>query len=114
MPSHCTGAPPASRQGTWKETSPMADEQHGIMIRSIDWREVFPFTHLFRAFRVAVHPSKLILALVALLALYFGGNLLDKIWPSDYLATPDSLGVRPLEPLKPGQNQGVFFTFFTH
>jgi hypothetical protein len=96
----------------------MADEQHGIMIRSIDWREVFPFTHLFRAFRVAVHPSKLILALVALLAIYVGGNVLDKIWPSDYLVPwggDEQLRVLPLEPPKsPDAKQGIFFTFFTY
>ena len=42
----------------------MADE--AATVRSIDWRELFPFTNLFRAFRVAIHPSKLIIALVAL------------------------------------------------
>src|SRR4051812_22805500 len=97
----------------------MADEQLGssnsdtTILRGIDWREVFPFTHLFRAFRIAVHPSKLILALVALLAIYFGGNALDAIWPNKHLAPVNTLGVRPIEPMPEGKNQGIFFTLFS-
>lgn len=56
----------------------MAEEPH--VIRGINWRETFPFTNIFRAFRVAVHPSKLALGLVALLLLYFGGRMLDMVW----------------------------------
>jgi len=55
-------------------------------IRSIHWREVFPFLHLFRAFRIAVHPSKLALGLVALLSLYAGGRILDGVWPQSFKA----------------------------
>lgn len=62
----------------------MADEAQTQMIRSINWREVFPFTHLFRAFRIAVHPSKLLLALAALLLIYLGGRVLDGVWREDY------------------------------
>src|SRR5687768_16978568 len=64
----------------------MADEPQ--QIRGINWRETFPFTHLFRAFRIAVHPSKLMLGLIALLALYAGGRLLDGLWSPRNLATP--------------------------
>jgi hypothetical protein len=66
----------------------MADEAQTI--RSINWREVFPFTNLFKAFRVAVHPSKLVLALAALLLIYFGGRLLDVCWPEKYMVQPGS------------------------
>ena len=62
----------------------MADEVQTI--RSINWREVFPFTHLFRTFRIAVHPSKLLLALAALLLIYAGGRALDGVWRDDHLA----------------------------
>src|SRR5207237_7722170 len=65
-----------------KELPPMADEAQTI--RSIHWREAFPFTHMFRAFRIAVHPSKLLLALAALLLIYAGGRLLDAAWPAKY------------------------------
>ena len=64
----------------------MADEVQTI--RSINWREVFPFTHLFRTFRIAVHPSKLLLALAALLLIYAGGRALDGVWRENHLATP--------------------------
>src|SRR5436305_493844 len=65
----------------------MADDSGGQVLRGINWREAFPFTHLFRTFRIAIHPSKLILALVALLLLYVGGRVLDGLWPTEYLVT---------------------------
>src|SRR3954454_5643293 len=64
----------------------MAEEPH--VIRGINWREAFPFTNLFRAFRIAIHPSKLVLALLALLTLYFGGRVLDGFWMHEYRAVP--------------------------
>ena len=64
----------------------MADEAQ--QIRSINWREVFPFTHLFKAFRVAVHPSKLVLALVALILIYLGGLVLDAVWVDKHRVAP--------------------------
>ena len=64
----------------------MADESY--VVRGVNWRETFPFTQIFRAFRVAIHPTKLILALVALMALYAGGWLLDSLWPVQYRAIP--------------------------
>src|SRR5688500_1852677 len=64
----------------------MADESS--VLRGINWREAFPFTHLFRAFRIAIHPSKLVLGLVLLLSLYAGGRILDGIWPARHLAVP--------------------------
>src|SRR5713101_4614579 len=68
----------------------MADESSSSshVIRGINWRETFPFTQIFRAFRVAIHPTKLILALVALLAIYLGGRVLDAIWPVQDRAVP--------------------------
>jgi hypothetical protein len=69
----------------------MADEPQ--VIRGIDWKATFPFVSLFRGFRVAIHPSKLILALVALMLIYFGGKVLDGIWPRDYRAVPNELDI---------------------
>jgi hypothetical protein len=57
----------------------MADEP--LSIRGVHWRDALPVTHLFRTFRVAVHPSKLLLALTALLLAYVGGRGLDLVWP---------------------------------
>ena len=60
-------------------------------LRHVDWGEVFPFVHLFKGFRLAVHPPKLMLALVAVLLIYGGGRVLDGIWgllPDRYQPVP--------------------------
>ena len=67
----------------------MAEEPH--VLRGINWREAFAFTNIFRAFRIAIHPSKLVLALLALLALYFGGRVLDGLWWHEYRAVPGEI-----------------------
>lgn len=64
----------------------MADES--LVVRGINWRETFPFTQVFRAFRVAIHPTKIFLALALLLALYVGGRVLDALWPVEHKAVP--------------------------
>src|SRR6185295_2945027 len=69
----------------------MADEPY--VIRGINWKETFPFTLIFRSFRIAIHPSKLVLALLALLSIYCGGRILDAIWPARYLAVPGEVFV---------------------
>jgi hypothetical protein len=61
----------------------MADESQTI--RGINWRETFSFTHLFRTFRIAVHPSKLILGLLLIFSLFAGGKILDALWPQSSL-----------------------------
>lgn len=66
----------------------MADQ--GQILRGIDFRSVFPFVHIFRSFRIAIDPSKLGLAVAALVLLLFGGLLLDKIWPDAYRVVPGS------------------------
>ncbi len=48
-----------------------------VMLEKINWREAFPFVHLFRTFRLAIHPSKLAFALSAVLICYMGGRLMD-------------------------------------
>lgn len=60
----------------------MADDAQSI--QSLNWRELFPFTHLFRAFRVAIHPSKLVLGFGLILLVYFGGRVLDVFWPATH------------------------------
>lgn len=64
----------------------MADKDS--IVRGIDYKSTFPFTHLFRSFRLAIDPSKLVLAMAALLLLYVGGRCLDGIWPEKYRAIP--------------------------
>jgi hypothetical protein len=69
----------------------MADEP--LTVRGINWRQAFPFINLFRAFRVAVHPSKLVLALVALILLYVSGQVLDLFWAVDSRAVPQEVSL---------------------
>jgi hypothetical protein len=69
----------------------MPEDTH--VIRGINWRETFPFTHIFRSFRVAIHPSKLILALLAILCLYVGGRLLDGMWPAAHRGVPNEVNL---------------------
>lgn len=69
----------------------MADESQ--VVRSIDWKSVFPFTLIFRSFRVAIHPSKLVLALAAIFLIFVGGWVLDSLTHSKYQAVRGELGL---------------------
>lgn len=69
----------------------MADDNQTL--RSIDYRAAFPFTHIFRSFRIAVHPSKLLLALALLLVMYVGGRILDGIWFAKHSAVPGEIAL---------------------
>src|SRR5579859_5808223 len=109
MPPRAPGTP-CARSHQWDKGGPsMADE--ASTVRIVDWRELFPFTHLFRAFRVAIHPSKLIIALVALASLWIGGLILDGIWLNRYTATPKELSDLGIST---EVNAGVFHTFFNY
>lgn len=65
--------------------------QEPQVLRTIEWRSVFPFTQLFQSFRVAIHPAKLVLALLAILLVYCCGRTLDAVWPGRHLAVPGEL-----------------------
>ena len=54
------------------------------VVREVDWRAVFPCLNIFRTFRIAIHPSKLILALVFILMMYGLGRGLDAVWPAKF------------------------------
>ncbi len=56
----------------------MADEQHEL--RRVNWNEVFAFTHIFKSFRMAIHPSKILLMLAAIVVIYVGGRVMDGVW----------------------------------
>src|SRR5450755_1721630 len=82
----------------------MADEP--LTVRGISWRQTFPFINLFRAFRVAVHPSKIVLALAAMILLYMGGHVLDLLWPIQDRAVADEPAIYEQfsSTAHPGQN----------
>ncbi len=56
----------------------MAEEK--FQLSGIDWQETFSFTHVFRSFRLAIHPSKLVLAFVGLAVCVIAGLVLDRLW----------------------------------
>src|SRR5438552_15261023 len=91
MPRHYNAASGffAGRNSGKKRGTAMADESH--VIRGIDWKAAFPFTQIFRSFRIAIHPSKIILALLAMLLIWAGGAFLDWVWPARYSAVPSEL-----------------------
>jgi hypothetical protein len=74
----------------------MADESQAI--QAINWREIFPFTHIFRAFWIAIHPSKLVLGVLLIFTLFLGGHILDAFWPTEYL--PNAFDVQHYEELR--------------
>ncbi len=56
----------------------MADEQR--VVRSVSWNEVFSFSHILKSFKMAIHPSKIILALLAIILTCALGVAMDKVW----------------------------------
>jgi len=56
----------------------MADETREL--RRINWGECFAFTQIFRSFRMAIQPTKLILAFCGLVLTYASGRILDVVW----------------------------------
>ncbi len=56
----------------------MADEQNEL--RSVRWTELFSFTHIFKCFKMAIHPSKLLLAFAAITIVFVAGNVMDVVW----------------------------------
>ncbi|MDP6543163.1 MAG: hypothetical protein QGH60_04175 [Phycisphaerae bacterium] len=49
-------------------------------INTINWMAVFSFSHIFKSFRIAIHPSKILLGLAAIISIYFSGRVLDGVW----------------------------------
>ncbi len=67
----------------------MAEEQQEI--RQVNWNELFHFTEIFKSFKMAIHPSKLLLTLSALVLLCVLGWVMDKVWSSwgGYVQPPE-------------------------
>jgi hypothetical protein len=65
----------------------MAEEQN--VVKRIVWSEVFSFPHIFKSFKMAIHPSKLLLGVLFVVLLMVGGNVLDVIWQAGGGAVPE-------------------------
>lgn len=68
-----------------------SNSQTTSVVRGVDYKAAFPFVHLFKGFRLAIDPSKILLALALLLAVYAGGRLLDAVWPDRHRAVRGEL-----------------------
>ncbi|XAM00308.1 hypothetical protein OT109_02750 [Phycisphaeraceae bacterium D3-23] len=66
----------------------MSDNTRRVRIEGVDWIAFAPVLNLARAFRMALQPGKLVLALVAVLLLFGVGELLDLAW-GDVAELPD-------------------------
>lgn len=53
---------------------------HRVHVEDVAWLDVLPGLRLFRSFRQAIHPAKILLALMLVVLLYLGGNVLDLAW----------------------------------
>lgn len=49
-------------------------------VRDVQWSSVLEFTHLFKSFRLAINPAKIVLALVAIMVIYCAGRVFDTAW----------------------------------
>ena len=74
----------------------MAD--HGTTVRGIDYKATFPFVHLFRGFRLAIDPTKIAMAMAALILLFLGGKVLDAAWPLHSKAVVNELAIYASHP----------------
>lgn len=55
----------------------MSDEQHEL--RRVNWKELFPWTNIFKSFRMAIQPSKLALAAATVILVALLGWAMDRV-----------------------------------
>ncbi|HTV48772.1 MAG TPA: hypothetical protein VMG59_10055 [Phycisphaerae bacterium] len=56
-----------------------------FVLRRVDFRSIFDFSRIFRAFRLSIEPPCLITALLAILVIYTSGRTLDLFWGEQVL-----------------------------
>ena len=61
-------------------------------LRRINWSECFPFTRIFRSFKIATAPGKLGLALAAVVLTCLWGGILDSLWSSKHQPLRNEVG----------------------
>ena len=59
---------------------PVSSDKHRVRIEEVEWAGLLPFVHVFRSFRMAIHPPKLLTALLLATLLFVTGQVLDAIW----------------------------------
>ena len=58
----------------------MPQHHDPLRLEDIDWPALLPFVHLFKSFRMAISPPKLMVALVLVVVLYLFGVFLDAVF----------------------------------
>ncbi len=51
-----------------------------MQVQGVRWESVLEFTQLFRSFRLAINPAKIIMALIAIMLIYTAGRFFDVVW----------------------------------
>lgn len=51
-----------------------------VRVDGLDYESMFGFSRLFRSFHMALHPAKLLLAMLLVILLYLGGLAMDLVW----------------------------------
>jgi hypothetical protein len=51
-----------------------------VTLHGVQWESALEFVHLFRGFRLAIHPAKLVMALLAIVLIYAAGRTFDLVW----------------------------------
>jgi len=75
----------------------MSESPHSVRVQEIDWTTLLPITRIFRSFRMAIHPPKLVVALMMVVLLYGSGRLLDVAWGPQVL--PNEIAEYRVQPL---------------
>lgn len=108
----------------------MSTNPHRITLGRIDYGATFRFTRLFDCFRMAIAPSRLMLALMLIACLFIAGLLMNQLWGPRVLIDPNQpmfefsrfvnqptetfLGWRDdmIDNVQPERRQGIFTAVF--
>src|ERR1700685_2959935 len=83
------------------EGASMAEEKVGT--REVTWRQLMPWTHIFRGFQITLDLNKLLLAAGGIVVMSFGWWLLSVIFTANEKSTPPAW---PGEYLSSGKVEG--------
>jgi hypothetical protein len=81
-------APPAPAAPA-RAPEPAGPTPRLVTVGAIQWQNALEFVHLFRGFRLAMNPAKLVVALLTIVLIYASGRLFDFAW--GYQVNPDEL-----------------------
>ena len=71
----------------------MSKTPNRVVIERVQWLDVMPILRLGSAFGHALQPGKVLVALLAVLAIHLSGSVLDMLWGDVVETRPESMGV---------------------